>query len=94
MNWFWHAIWISIIVIPATILWAVALFDVIFRRHDLSTGKRIGVLLMILFLPIVGALIYACTLFGRDEVEGDRVYTGQPDQMTVDSVRGGVYKAY
>ena len=94
MNWFWHAIFICLIVIPAAILWGVAIFDVIFRRHDLSTGKRIGFLVMILFIPIIGALIYACTIFGRDEVEGGGDYAGQPGQMTVDDVRGGVYKTY
>ena len=94
MNWFWHAIWISLIVIPATILWIVAIVDVIFRRHDLSTGKRIGFLALILFIPIIGALIYAVTIFGRDKVGDDRDYTGQPGQMTVDSVRDSVYKNY
>jgi hypothetical protein len=58
MDWFWHAIWICLVVIPVTVLWVVAIFDVVFRRHDLHAGARIGILIMVLFIPVFGALIY------------------------------------
>ena len=58
MNWFWHAIFVCLVVIPVTILWVVAIFDVVFRRHDMSAGSRIAILIMVLLLPAIGALIY------------------------------------
>jgi amino acid transporter len=67
MDWFWHAIWICLVVIPVTILWIVAIFDVVFRRHDLSAGARIAILIMVLLLPAIGALIYFGTMH-RPEV--------------------------
>ena len=75
MNWFWHAIWICLVVIPVTILWCVAVFDVVFRRHDLSAWTRIGILIMVLILPVFGALIYF-GLTSRPEIP--REYPGEP----------------
>jgi hypothetical protein len=58
VNWLWHALWICLIVIPATILWLFSVYDIIFRQHKMATWKRIVWLLVVLFIPILGALIY------------------------------------
>jgi hypothetical protein len=57
MNWFWHAIFIALVVIPVTILWLGCVFD-IFRRDDLHAASQILWLLTVLVLPVVGALAY------------------------------------
>jgi hypothetical protein len=57
MNWFWHAIFIALVVIPVTILWLGCVFD-IFRRDDLHAANQILWLLAVLVLPVVGALVY------------------------------------
>lgn len=95
MNWLWHTLVLCLIIIPATLLWAMGIFDVIFRRHDLSTGKRIGWLALILFVPIIGALIYACTLgsyFDKRRTGGptptEEVYAaGLPDDIEIERER-------
>ena len=58
MNWFWHAMWICFIVIPAAILWLVCIYDIVFRQHDMATWKRIVWLIVVLCIPIIGALVY------------------------------------
>jgi hypothetical protein len=60
MNWFWHAIWIALVVIPVTILWLSCVFD-IFRRDDLGVASRVLWLLGVLVLPIFGSLLYLIT---------------------------------
>jgi hypothetical protein len=65
VNWFWHPLLICLVVIPATILWIVCLFDVIVRRHDLSVVRRLLYVLLILFLPVIGALTYLFLAMGR-----------------------------
>jgi hypothetical protein len=47
MDWFWHALLVCFVIIPATVLWI-----------DLSTWRRIGWLLGILIFPIIGSLTY------------------------------------
>ena len=57
MQWFWHAIWIALVVIPVTILWLGCVLD-LFRRHDLSVVAQVLWLVGVLVLPVLGALIY------------------------------------
>ena len=57
MDWFWHALLICFVIIPATVLWIVIIVELI-RRHDLSTRARIGWLLEILIFPVIGSLTY------------------------------------
>jgi hypothetical protein len=57
MNWFWHALWIAFVVIPLTLLWVFCVVD-IFVRRDMSGWARIGWLLGVLVLPLLGALTY------------------------------------
>lgn len=58
MNWFWHALWICLVVIPVTVLWIVSVFDLVFRRRDLAGWKRLLWLIVVLFFPLIGALLY------------------------------------
>jgi hypothetical protein len=57
MNWFWHAVWICLVVIPVTLLWVTCVVD-IFLRRDLSGWARVGWVLGVLVFPLVGALVY------------------------------------
>jgi hypothetical protein len=57
MNWFWHAMWIGLVLIPVTILWLGCIFDV-FRRDDLHPVGQVLWVLAILVLPVFGALTY------------------------------------
>jgi hypothetical protein len=58
VNWFWHALWICLIVIPTTILWLACVYDIVFRRRSMSAWARVIWLLIVLVLPVVGAVIY------------------------------------
>jgi hypothetical protein len=57
VNWFWHALWLCLVVIPVTILWIVCIIDVIFNRGDLVWWKRLAYLGLVL-IPFIGAIIY------------------------------------
>ena len=59
MNWFWHALWICLVVIPVTLLWAVCIFDIVVHRRGRQWWQRILWLVLVLFVPLLGALIYA-----------------------------------
>jgi len=54
---FWDFFWLLLIYVPLVMLWAFALVD-IFRRADMSgAGKTLWVVVVV-FLPYVGTLIY------------------------------------
>lgn len=57
MNWFWHAIWVALVVIPVTVLWIACLFDIVLRR-DLGVAARVLWVLGILVVPFLGSLVY------------------------------------
>jgi hypothetical protein len=71
VNWFWHALWICFVVIPATILWLVCVFDIVFRQRRMAVWKRIVWLIVVLVIPIIGALIYI-SVYARGLEEGFR----------------------
>jgi hypothetical protein len=64
MDWFWHALWICVIVVPATVMW-VAIVIELFRRRDLSGVARFGWLLTILVFPLIGSLVYLTVTWWR-----------------------------
>ncbi len=66
MNWFWHALWICLFVIPITILWAACVFDMVWRRRELVWWKRLAWLLLVILVPVIGALIYASVALSGD----------------------------
>lgn len=45
-------IWIALF-----LSWSISIWD-IFRRHDLSGGARAGWFILVIFIPIVGTVIY------------------------------------
>lgn len=57
MDWFWHVLWICLIVIPVTIIWVTIAIEII-RRHDLSAFQRICWLLVLFIFPLLGAITY------------------------------------
>jgi hypothetical protein len=57
MNWFWHAIWIAFVIIPAVLLWIFCLVDV-FMRRDLTGLAKTTWVVLVLLIPWFGALIY------------------------------------
>lgn len=57
MSPFWTAFWLFFIFIPLVFLWVFGMVDV-FRRHDLSGIAKVLWVLVILFLPIFGLIVY------------------------------------
>ena len=75
LSTFWDVLWATLIVmiifVPLTLLWVFALMD-LFGRRDIRWLK-VTWLVLIIFLPIFGPLIYLLvrpeqqtTLVGRD----------------------------
>jgi hypothetical protein len=57
MDWFWHALMICLVVIPVTLLWVSCLVDIVLRSDLAGWHKALWVLLVLL-VPVFGALIY------------------------------------
>ncbi len=72
MNWFWHVLWICLVVIPVTLLWVSCLIDII-MRSDLSGWSKVLWVLIVLIIPLFGALIY---LIARPVTAADRLLDG------------------
>jgi hypothetical protein len=54
---FWSLFILFFIFIPLIYLWGFALMD-LFRRRDVSGWAKVAWLLLILIIPVFGALIY------------------------------------
>jgi hypothetical protein len=77
VNWFWHALWIALVIIPVTLLWISCVIS-IFLREDLSIWARIGWLLAIFVVPFLGSLAYIInspSLWRRGDAEPARSTT-------------------
>jgi len=61
LSTFWEVMWAGFlfffIVVPIIMLWVFALAD-LFRRNDMKPISKVIWLLVIIFFPIFGALIY------------------------------------
>jgi hypothetical protein len=61
LSTFWDVVWASFIVffvmIPLILMWVYALVD-LFTRRGMSVISRVLWLVLIVFLPFFGALIY------------------------------------
>ena len=57
MEWLWHALVIAVVVIPVTILWIGVLVE-LFTRPDLKWWQRLGWIVIVVVLPVIGSLIY------------------------------------
>jgi hypothetical protein len=40
MDWFWHVLWVCLVVIPIALLWIAVVVE-LFRRHDLSGWMKV-----------------------------------------------------
>jgi hypothetical protein len=54
---FWQVLLLLIIVIPLTLIWAVAIWD-IFTRRGMSPWSRVIWLVVVLIFPVLGSIIY------------------------------------
>ncbi len=54
---FWEAVILLVVWVPLVLLWLSALLDLFLRRH-MSGIARVLWLLLIIFLPVIGAIIY------------------------------------
>jgi hypothetical protein len=61
LSTFWDVIWATFIVmfvfVPLILLWTFALVD-LFVRHDIGGWQKVLWLLLIIFIPILGPIIY------------------------------------
>lgn len=46
-----------LIAIPLLLIWVLTLVD-LFRRHDLSTGRKVLWAIVVLILPVIGVIMY------------------------------------
>ena len=72
---FWESFFLFLIFLPLVTLWAFALID-LFKRHDLSGGAKALWLVVIIVIPIFGALIYIA--MRPSETSAPRPYTDNP----------------
>ena len=64
-DWFWHVVWLCMIIIPIAIIWAYAVFDLVWRRHDMRWWLRLLWLVVVLIFPVVGGCVYAAIATSR-----------------------------
>jgi hypothetical protein len=57
MRAVWQTFWLFFVLIPLTIAWAFAVFD-IFRRGDLSGWGKAGWFVAVIVLPWLGTFLY------------------------------------
>ena len=50
---------VALVLVPLVILWIVALFHIVVRRHDLSFGRKVIWSGLVIMVPYIGLLIYA-----------------------------------
>jgi hypothetical protein len=53
MSWIW-----PILAIAVVALWVVAIFDIVRRRHERSTGRIVAWVIAILVFPVAGTIAY------------------------------------
>ena len=72
LSTFWDVLWASFIIffviMPLIMLWVFALAD-LFLRKGMSVISRVIWLLVIVWLPILGPLIYLVTRSAAETVE-------------------------
>ncbi|HZC53600.1 MAG TPA: PLDc N-terminal domain-containing protein [Mycobacterium sp.] len=64
MDWFWHALIICVVVIPVTIMWFGIAVEIL-RRRDLNGWQRVGWLVTIFVLPVLGSVVYLILTWRR-----------------------------
>ncbi|MCH7567490.1 MAG: response regulator, partial [Nitrospirae bacterium] len=64
---FWEAVILLVVWVPLVLLWLSALLDLFLRQH-MSGIARVLWLLLIIFLPVIGAIIYFIVR-SRDDID-------------------------
>ncbi len=64
---FWEAVILLVVCVPLVLLWLSALLDLFLRQH-MSGIARVLWLLLIIFLPVIGAIIYFIVR-SRDDID-------------------------
>jgi hypothetical protein len=77
LHWFWDADWspfaIIFIFIPMLLLWGFALAD-LWKRREMNNFARVIWILVILWLPFLGSIVYLFTRPPSSEI----TYKGDP----------------
>jgi hypothetical protein len=73
----------TLIAIPLLLIWVLTLVD-LFRRHDLSTGRKVLWALLVLILPVIGVIIY---LIARPPQPTDRTSLNSLGDESFEPVR-------
>jgi Phospholipase_D-nuclease N-terminal len=73
---FWEVFWLLAIWVPIALLWAAALYDLITHAGISGKGKALWTLLIV-FVPIFGALIYFALRPKRPMPEDDKTIEAQ-----------------
>jgi hypothetical protein len=47
-----------VIFIGLFLVWAISIWDIFARRHDLSGGKKAGYFILVVIIPFIGTIIY------------------------------------
>lgn len=72
LSTFWDVFWgmfiLLFVFIPLVLLWIFALVD-LFRRRGMSAISRVAWLLLIIFLPVIGSVIYLLVRPPEVEIE-------------------------
>ena len=62
---FWETVILLVVWVPLVMLWLSALLDLFLRRHMSGIARALW-LLLIIFLPVIGAIIYLIVRSGDD----------------------------
>ena len=86
----------TLLVFFAWVIWFWLLITVladIFRRHDISGGAKVGWTLFVIFLPLLGVLIYLGTqskqMAERNQREADAAKSQMDDYVRSVATEGG-----
>jgi Phospholipase_D-nuclease N-terminal len=91
MDWFWHVLWVCLVVIPIALLW-IAIVVELFRRNDLSGWMKLLWLLFVLVFPVIGAITYVIVTWlqadrARDLGAAPESPSGTPPSSVADLAR-------
>ena len=70
-DWFFHTLWLCMIIIPIAIVWCYAVFDLVWRRHDMRWWMRLIWLVIVVIIPVIGGCVYAAIATSRGRPVGD-----------------------
>jgi phospholipase D-like protein len=87
MDWFWHVVWVCLVVIPIVLLWIAVVVE-LFRRDDLKGWMKLLWLLFVLVFPVLGAITYIIVTWLRADRARDLGAAPEPPPGTPPSTVG------